>query len=131
MHDIESHYLKDNQGKDLGAKLKVASSAFNKQLGEITDYVFKTVGKEVNKNLDEYANKITKIQKESKTWKLFKDKPTVLTEYLIQADVRARDRLQERVLTEKEGDFAYIEKMLQERKENRKKLFEKKHHESP
>jgi hypothetical protein len=35
------------------------------------------------------------------------------------------------VLTEKEGDFAYIEKMLQERKENRKKLFEKKHHESP
>jgi len=61
MNDIESHYLKDNQGKDLGAKLKVASSAFNKQLGEITDYVFKTVGKELNKNIDEFSNKITKI----------------------------------------------------------------------
>jgi len=35
--------------------------------------------------------------------------------------VRAKERLQTRVLTGKEGDFAYIEKSIQERKESRKR----------
>lgn len=56
MNKFESKYLKLGQEKDLGAKLKVASTAFNKKLGEITDYVFKTVGKEVHKHIDEYGD---------------------------------------------------------------------------
>lgn len=45
----------------------------------------------------------------------------MLTDYLVQADERAKERLQTRVLTGKEGDFAYIEKNIQERKESRKR----------
>ena len=56
MQVIDSHYVSGNQGKDLGAKLKVASSAFNQRLGAITDYVFNTVGKEVQKNVEEYSD---------------------------------------------------------------------------
>jgi hypothetical protein len=38
--------------KDLSDRLKVFSSNFDRKLGEINDYIFNVVGKEVNKNID-------------------------------------------------------------------------------
>ena len=58
---------------DLAQRLKVGSTIFNNKLGEITDYVFNVVGKEAQKEIDQFADQITRIQCDNKTMKMFKD----------------------------------------------------------
>ena len=53
--------------KDVGDRLKVFAQNFDRKLGEINDYVFNVVGKEVNKNIDQSAEIITKAQSQSIT----------------------------------------------------------------
>ena len=50
--------------------MKLLTDQFNTKLGEISDYMFSVVGKEVNRNLDQISENITKIQSDSKTYKM-------------------------------------------------------------
>ena len=60
-------------GLDLGQKMKVMVNQFDKKLGEISDYVFKVVGKEVEKNIDEFSDRITKMTSDARTVKMLKE----------------------------------------------------------
>ena len=60
-------------GLDLGQKMKVMVNQFDKKLGEISDYVFNVVGKEVEKNIDEISDRITKITSDARTVKMLKE----------------------------------------------------------
>lgn len=60
-------------GLDLGQKMKVMVNQFDKKLGEISDYVFNVVGKEVEKNIDEFSDRITKITSDARTVKMLKE----------------------------------------------------------
>jgi hypothetical protein len=52
MQLIESHHCRgDAQNKDIKERLKLFTSDFDKKLGEISDYVFNVVGREVEKNI--------------------------------------------------------------------------------
>jgi len=60
-------------GLDLGQKMKVMVSQFDKKLGEISEYVFNVVGKEVEKNIDEFSDRITKITSDARTVRMLKE----------------------------------------------------------
>lgn len=77
--------------------MKVASSQFNGKLGEISEYVFKVVGLEVEKNIDEFSERISKIYKEADTLQKFKDRPSIMTDYLEEKKTNAMERFQERL----------------------------------
>ena len=62
MDTFEAYHKARIHDSSLGAKITLASGVFNQKLGEVTDYVFNKVGKEVQKHLDECSQKITKIQ---------------------------------------------------------------------
>lgn len=77
--------------------MKVASSQFNGKLGEISEYVFKVVGLEVEKNIDEFSERISKIYKEADTLQKFKDRPSIMTDYLEEKKTNAMERFQEKL----------------------------------
>jgi hypothetical protein len=52
MENLEKRHKNVGLGKDLGARMKLLTDQFNTKLGEISDYMFSVVGKEVNRNLD-------------------------------------------------------------------------------
>ena len=68
--------------KDLGQRLKIANSQFNKRLGEMADSIFNSVGKEVEKHIEEYSEKITKAQKDSITLKMLVQNPQIMADHL-------------------------------------------------
>lgn len=70
MENLEKRHQNVGLGKDLGARMKLLTDQFNTKLGEISDYMFSVVGKEVNRNLDQISENITKIQSDSKTYKM-------------------------------------------------------------
>ena len=46
--------------QEVSDRLKVFTSNFDRKLGEINDYIFNVVGKEVTKNIEQSAEIITK-----------------------------------------------------------------------
>ena len=64
-----------SMNKDPAERLKVFTSNFDRKLGEINDYIFNVVGKEVNKNIDQAAEIITKAQSQAITLRRIKDEP--------------------------------------------------------
>jgi hypothetical protein len=62
--------------------MKVMVSQFDKKLGEISEYMFSVVGKEVEKNIDEFADRITKMTSDARTIKMLKEKPSMMVDYL-------------------------------------------------
>lgn len=52
MENLEKRHKNVGLNKDLGARMKLLTDQFNTKLGEISDYMFSVVGKEVNRNLD-------------------------------------------------------------------------------
>ena len=73
MIEIQNKYSSLGNGIDLGQKMKVMVNQFDKKLGDITEYMFSVVGKEVEKNIDEFADRITKLTSDARTVKMLKD----------------------------------------------------------
>ena len=58
---IEKNNRRDaSLNKDVGDRLKVFTANFDRKLGEMNEYIFNVVGKEVNKNIEQSAEIITK-----------------------------------------------------------------------
>jgi hypothetical protein len=70
------------EGVDLGQKMKVMAGQFDKKLQDISEYVFETVGKEVEKAIAERGDQITKMISDARTIKVLKDRPSMMKEYL-------------------------------------------------
>jgi hypothetical protein len=51
--------------------MKVMTGQLDKKLGEISEYVFEKVGKEVEKEINEFSERITKMTSDARTYKMF------------------------------------------------------------
>lgn len=93
MESLEKRHKNVGLGKDLGARMKLLTDQFNTKLGEISDYMFSVVGKEVNRNLDQISENITKIQSDSKTYKMLYQNSSVMEEKLRDDHEEMRERM--------------------------------------
>lgn len=102
MQLIEKHHARGDElnGKDIKDRLKLFTSDFDKKLGEISDYVFNVVGREVDKNIAQAADAITKVQSESITLRRFKDDPRVIAQQLRQDGVKYREKIKRKMYDE-------------------------------
>lgn len=96
MKKFEEKHINLGDGVDLGQKMKVMTGQLDKKLSEISEYVFETVGKEVEKDINEFSDRITKMTSEARTYKQFTTRPSVMVEYLDQETKKARIRLKEK-----------------------------------
>ena len=78
MERLEKRHKNVGLGKDLGARMKLITDQFNTKLGEMSDYIFSVVGKEVDRNLDQISENITKIQSDSMTYKMLYEDSSVM-----------------------------------------------------
>ncbi len=101
MENLEKRHKNVGLGKDLGARMKLLTDQFNTKLGEISDYMFSVVGKEVNRNLDQISENITKIQSDSKTYKMLYQNSSAMEEKLREDHEQMRQRMKQRALLSK------------------------------
>lgn len=66
-------------------------------MGEISDYVFNVVGKEVEKNIDEFSDRVTKMTSDARTVKMLKEQPTMMVDYLEEKREINRLKLKEKM----------------------------------
>jgi|LauGreDrversion4_2_1035121.scaffolds.fasta_scaffold1440067_2 hypothetical protein len=69
MKKIDEKHISLGDGLDLGQKMKVMTGQLDKKLAEISEYVFDTVGKEVEKDINEFSDRITKMTSHARTYK--------------------------------------------------------------
>jgi hypothetical protein len=101
MTNLEKRHKNVGLGKDLGARMKLLTDQFNTKLGEISDYMFSVVGKEVNRNLEQISENITKIQSDSKTYKMLYENSDVMNEKLKEDHEMNRERRKQRAIMAK------------------------------
>ena len=71
MKQIDDKHGSLGDGLYLGQKMKVMTGQLDKKLGEISEYVFEKVGKEVEKEINEFSDRITKMTSDARTYKMF------------------------------------------------------------
>jgi len=86
--------------KDVGDRLKVFAQNFDRKLGEINDYVFNVVGKEVHKNIDQSAEIITKAQSQSITLRRINEDPAMIQKRLKQDHRSFRQKIMDKMYDE-------------------------------
>ncbi len=59
--------------------------------------MFNVVGKELEKNIDEFSDKITKMTSDARTVKMLKEQPTMMIDYLDEKRELNRLRLKEKM----------------------------------
>lgn len=72
MRKIDEKHGNLGEGLDLGQKMKVMTGQLDKKLGEISEYVFENVGKELEKEINEFSDRITKMTSDARTYKHFR-----------------------------------------------------------